>query len=226
MLWAEILELVLLLLLLGVMIAAGWWVASRGMPLVERHARSLATRDDLNAVGQQMQVLARRISAQEETIRHQMASRPSLDPIRFEKEVEILSTLWQALLEMQNAALELALMNPGEEIQAAETTPRLEAGLRKLANSYNALSVVIHQHRPFFPADIFDDLVKLMTMVTQDDTSTVPGRLQAGSIGHEEAFWLQAIGKTGAIVEAIDEICAHIRLHVTTSPQQNERGVQ
>ena len=160
---------------------------------------------DLEALSTQVDALTALTSSDQKALPEPIEPEAESNPQQFEMEYTILSELWDALLTLQHTTLDLQMATDQSESYAPQRGRNTEQ-LRQFAESYNALSQLVHRKRPFYPRAIFNALVRIMAPTEMGVTP-----LSSDEGDQEQGYWENAINRADEIVEGIDQVCELIR---------------
>jgi hypothetical protein len=127
--------------------------------------------------------------------------------IQFEKEFNLYGLIWEQLVQVRKNALSLRpildTVDPGEPEEE-----RMRRRLRELAESFNPFIDLVEKHRPFYPQEVYESLVRLIKQIHSE------------AIDYEykerprSEYWREARTNQETIVKLIDDICESIRRRI------------
>ena len=200
----EILLIILNIVILGFLFAGARFVLTYLPTYFGKQGKYLATQGDIVEIVGRLEQVETQTQKELYLLQAQVEHNNQRDNGRFDKEYEVLSQLWETLLDLQRAALSVqpVSMETDENHNTMGVKPE---GLEKFADAFSALSDLMHRQRPFFPQKIYDSLVGLMTV-----NETLEEELQKNA----REYWEAGRRNAGEIVRRIDRLCEQIRARV------------
>jgi hypothetical protein len=213
MIWLQVLNFVLSLVILALLLALGWSLRGVFISYLERLTTLYGTRDQLKDLTDKLDQVNTTQAQEIGSLRTRLESLPPPVMVHSPQEAELLSELWEALLSFQEAALDFQSgfdgSAPGNEGPTGEQAQR-----RNYDRTYRGLSTLLHRRRPFYPAQIFQALLRIMTLGD-------PQSLKAASNEQAAEDQVEKSGRPGGarerittVVEEIDQVCELIRTHL------------
>ncbi len=214
MVWLQVLNIVLTLVMLGLFLAWGWSLRGVFLTYLERLTTLYGTRDEIGDLAEKVEQVRLAQAAEIGSLNARLDRLPQPVKVRSPREGELLSELWDALLSFQEAALDL-LPADGEPDVAAEEGPA--GGLaqrRTYERAYRGLSTLLHRRRPFYPASIFQALLRIMTL---GDPQSLHGAIEREDTQQETdspPIPPSPADRIPDVVDEIDQVCELIRTHL------------
>ena len=163
-----------------------------------KKGENLATKEDI-----------REITEKVGEIRVEYAKRQYVSEKAFDKEFEVLSELWKALIELRYATLNLRPIFDTVDPNETEEQRKIKR-LNKFGESYNNFLLKIMQYQPFFPKEIFSALEEIRTVAYSealDYEYSNPKSIQE--------YWDKAKANSDAILKGIDKVGELIRERIS-----------
>jgi hypothetical protein len=167
---------------------------------LEEKTKNLATKQD---VGE--------ITAQIESIKTQYAKRSLVHKLSFEKEFEILSELWRALVELRGATLNLRPVFDHYDLKETEEE-RKQKRLSLFGEKFNTFAGIVDKNRPFYPQKIYQVLFDILMIAKNEAIEfSYPATENQRP---DRSYWDNAQKNHQVIVEKIDQVCDLIRQRI------------
>ena len=183
---------------------------------LEKKGENLATKEDVEEITDKVERVRSQYITDIEILRSDLGMRAHVHKLQFEREFDILSQVWDKLIDLSVAThgLRPVLDNVEPDIPEQEVkAQRLQIFLK----SSDAFFNTVHKNRPFYPQEIFDALAKVME-VTRIEAAEYSVRSPYLASGHGSGFnrdyWERGISNARAIIAAIDEVCEVIRRRI------------
>lgn len=176
----------------------GFWVIVS--KYLEEKSKNLATKQDIGD-----------ITSQIESIKIQYTKQSLVHKLSFEKEFEILSELWKALVELRGATQSLRPIfdytNPHETEEE-----RKRNRIQPFAESFTNIGSIVDKNRPFYPQSIYDVLVEILTIARNEANEFL--YTDTENQRPDRSYWDNALKNQQTIVEKIDQVCDLIRQRI------------
>lgn len=115
-------------------------------------AKNLATKEDIGAITNEVELVKRQHASQLEMLRTNLDQRKHVSNAQFEREFEAYQEIWKAVVEVDSAFERVVMVWTAPiEQQATEKHARLE----KLQNAHNHLVEIAEQRRPFYATEVW-----------------------------------------------------------------------
>ena len=199
----ETLNLILsVVAILGVAIIALLWKTYLPSYL-KKKAEQLATKEDIGEITEQVKKVETKYSSELEKLRSDLERKTHVSTSQFTLEFETYQEIWKSLVEVRRDLKDLALT-----FGAAEKS----SVCKKLQEDFNSLHKLAEQKRPFYPKEIWEELIKLLR---DFDDVGFEMRLPDNSKSHEE---LSAKGKARfeKVSNATESVCEAIRSRLSS----------
>ena len=153
-----------------------------------KKGENLATKEDIKDITEKV-----------EEIRVEYAKRQHTSERAFDKEFDVLSELWQALVELRHSTLNLRPILDSVDPKETEEQRKLKR-LNKFSESYNNFLSKLWQYQPFYPKEIFDALEEIRTFAYSEVLD-----YELAETRHIREYWDKAKENSEAIVSGIDK---------------------
>ncbi|GJQ52770.1 MAG: hypothetical protein HKUEN02_16170 [Anaerolineaceae bacterium] len=165
-----------------------------------KKGENLATKEDIKEITEKV-----------EEIRVEYAKRMHVHEKAFDKEFEVLSELWKALIELRYATLNLRprfdTVNPNETDEQ-----RRMNRLNKFGVSYNNFLMKLLQNQPFYPIEIFDALEEIRSIAYSEALD-----YEYADTKKSREYWKKAEENSKVILLSIDKVGELIRQRISVS---------
>ena len=169
----------------------------------QEKGKNLATKEDIEEITDKVERVRSQYTAGIEVLRSELVRQTHMHRLSFEKEFEILSELWAAVVDLRAATLAIRPILdfiPREKTEEQVKEERLERFNKSYAECYQ----VVAKNRPFYPEDIYQTASKIME-ISIDEVR------QANLFGYKLEYWNKAEQNAGAIITGAESICQAIR---------------
>jgi hypothetical protein len=166
-----------------------------------RKGENLATKEDVEEITRKI-----------ETVKSSVDRVTHASKLQFELELKIYAEIWEHLVQLNTAALELPLTHRGELGDADPKSTAFqsvrEQAAQKVAKAYQPFVLSVDRHRPFYAPVVYDalnDLIEIMTQVSerQRDDST-----------DADLYWGRVEADLITARHQIDAVCEAIRRRI------------
>jgi hypothetical protein len=157
--------------------------------------KNYATKQDVATIESQIEAI--RTSGQA----HQLINRT-----QYELELAAYRDVWESLLPVHTTVRALRAsflpITVGPEAEQQAKAARHDA----LVSAYNAFSLAVWRHRPFYPQVVFDDLIELLRLV---HVEAIEHRVFDPD--KQEDYWERAEANVKLIDAQVEKVCETIR---------------
>jgi archaellum component FlaC len=123
--------------------------------------KSAATKEDIEEISRKIESIRTEYAQTLEILKWQLSKSATIHRLRIEKEIDVLSRIWEAAAELRFATQELRPIL--EYVDPSETdAQRWQRKLQSFGKSYTELVNAIEKHRPFYAATIYTKLDRLL----------------------------------------------------------------
>ena len=175
-------------------------------PYLETKGRNLATKEDTEALTQQVEQVRTLHARSLEEVRHELARRQVAFAEQYRAELEVYRELWERLVEVQKRAQQLRpMLDVGLGPDESEDDRKVKR-LNDFGSAFNAFTAVVWQRRPFYPEEIHVELRKLATLIQGEAID-----YRHGDPKLDSEYWRNAQASLEKIGSQIDNVCVAIR---------------
>ena len=169
---------------------------------LEERGKNLATKQDIKEITEKI-----------EAVRQEYEQKSFVHRLSFEREFEILSEAWKALVDLCKATLGLRPMFDRINLDETEEE-RKKARLKKYSESQIAFSNIVEKSLPFYPKDIYAIFRKISLVAANEaDAYWIRNPDQRPL---DENYWKNAEENQKRMLSLIDEACEQIRNRIVS----------
>ena len=174
-------------------------------------AKNTATKEDIAEITKKIEDSKSVYTERLEQLKADLLARSHFSQVRYEREMKIYDDIWQKLSGLKQAVLSLrpivdVVLKEGETEES-----RKQVRAKDYVNANAALSESVEHHRPFYPHEIWSELVKLLDLCWGE---AVQFRF-ADQQRDWEKYWDKATQNSKAINTQVEQICEAIRTRLT-----------
>lgn len=139
---------------------------------LNRKGENLATKEDVADITDRIESVKKQHTVEIEAAKSTLLKEAHADNLKFEKEFEILTEIWEKLVDLRDTALNL---RPGLDY---EDTNNLDVRARRLDDFYQAFEKfrkAAMYRIPFYSKDIFDKIQIIMNMARKESREYLRG---------------------------------------------------
>lgn len=157
--------------------------------------KNLATKEDIEALTKLVEGVR---------LQHQRAG--NVSQAQFEAELQTYKDVWSCLILVQRAAISLRPVLDYTLREGETEEQRKQERLQKFADAYNKFIDVFRVTRPFYPEEVYKELLRLEELVHFEAID-----YQIGTPNSDFSYWKQAKENSEAISKQCEKICTVIR---------------
>jgi hypothetical protein len=126
--------------------------------------------------------------------------------VSFEREFEILSEMWAAVVDLRGATLAMRPIVGFDDPNKSEEEVKKER-LERFNESYDKCFSLIEKKRPFYPEEIYKALTGIMQIAIDEVR-------QSQLFGYKPEYYKLAMQNAQAIINGIEDVCKAIRKRI------------
>jgi uncharacterized membrane protein len=178
-------------------IVGGFFLKSYLPTYFAEKGKNLATKEDIKDITDKV-----------ESIRLEYARRQHKHEIAFGKEFEILSEVWNTLVDLRIATQGLRPLL--DYVHPNETDEERKVNrLQKFAESFEVFASTVVKNQPFYPEDVYESLFQIM-MISREEADEYSHR-DPNKRPLDSQYWDNALNNQKKILAMVDQVCEKIR---------------
>jgi len=174
--------------------------------------KNLATKEDVSEITTKVESVRNEHIAQIERLKADLTQQQTINRTQYEMELTAFREVWEALLPVHRAAARLRPMwDSGLEEGETEQSRKRER-LAKFYESLVPFGDVVWRHRPFYPANVFDELSELLRLMQLEAV-----QYRVFDPNRKEDYWERAIENVDALNSQVNKVCDTIRVRLSVA---------
>ena len=173
--------------------------------------KNLATKEDIEDITASIERVRSQHAAGLERVRAELHRALNVHKLQCETELKTYEQIWVDLVDVQQAALSLRPVVDTLPHDGSEKQRIIQKRLETFGESFNRFVSRVHSRRPFYPTDVFKELMELVRLAHGEAINVQWGDK------HGAGYWKEAMANAEAISAQVDKVCGVVRVRLASA---------